>query len=601
MKRLLCKATIFFILTTVLISCQDLLDKEPIDYSTTGFYKSEVAIKTGLEGVYNSLYIVVYYGRRPAQFALDFFTGLAVERTENTTIGAGGALDPSNSTIQQWWSGNYLTIARANALLAGSLPYIDGLGGSTAQYIAEAKVIRAYAYYNLISTFGDVPFFTAPVTVDQFEDQKTSKVEILDFILSEMDDAAANLSWIAAERGRVDKAVALGLKARTALLGGSLNFGGNASNYFKVAATASQAIFNNRGLASNFDDLYTVDGQAKSDVRSEMLFELMYSNKGITNFHWIPFGMVSRNYGQTGMHPTQMLADTYECIDGKRIDESPLYDVKNPGKNRDPRFGATLWMHGDTVIGSTVGGGANIQFVLDAYNPTTMFYSYTSKTWSSKTNADINSSAAWTSFANAGLGFIFKKLATDVSEAVRTNTTNFPVMRYAEVLLTYAEAKIELNELDASVYNAINLVLNRSHMPNVSADRMGNQDKMRQLVRRERKVELIMEGIHFVDMRRWQIGDLENEGPCYGFPVALTKDAKGYITSGGYADATPDMVPNFKKDSRHDLNDIANYDSFKSKLKTRDANRFWDNKFQNWPIPQAEIDRDPSLIQNDGY
>ena len=169
-------------------------------------------------------------------------------------------------------------------------------------------------------------------------------------------------------------------------------------------------------------------------------------------------------------------------------------------------------------------------------------------------------------------------------------------------LLQYLHASKELQRiLDPSVYDAINLVRNRSQMPNVSADRMGNQDKMRQLVRRERKVELIMEGIHFVDMRRWQIGDLENEGPCYGFPVALSKDAKGYITSGGYADATPDMIPNFKKDSRHDLNDIANYDSFKTKLKMRDANRFWDNKFQVWPIPQAEIDRDPSLIQNDGY
>jgi len=194
-----------------------------------------------------------------------------------------------------------------------------------------------------------------------------------------------------------------------------------------------------------------------------------------------------------------------------------------------------------------------------------------------------------------------KKFATEANEAVRTNTTNFPIMRYAEVLLTYAEAKIELGELDASVYEAINQVRNRSGMPNVSTERIGNQDKMRQLVRRERKVELIQEGLHFVDMRRWKIGDLENEGPCYGYPVALTKDSKGNITSGGYADATPDMVPNFKKSSRHDLNDIPNYDSFKDKLKKRDANRFWDARFELWPIPQVEIDRNPALIQNDKY
>ena len=124
---------------------------------------------------------------------------------------------------------------------------------------------------------------------------------------------------------------------------------------------------------------------------------------------------------------------------------------------------------------------------------------------------------------------------------------------------------------------------------------------MRQLVRRERKVELILEGLHFVDMRRWKIGDLENEGPSYGYPIALSRDEEGYITSGGYQDATPDMVPNFKKSPRHDLNDIANYDNYKDKLKVRDRNRFWDDKFYLFPIPQQEIDRNKNLKQNSGY
>ena len=79
-------------------------------------------------------------------------------------------------------------------------------------------------------------------------------------------------------------------------------------------------------------------------------------------------------------------------------------------------------------------------------------------------------------------------------------------MRYAEILLGYAEAKIELGELDQSVYDAINQVRNRVGMPNVSADRIGNIEKMRQLVRRERKVEFAIEGLHLIDMRRWGIG-----------------------------------------------------------------------------------------------
>jgi hypothetical protein len=462
-------------------------------------------------------------------------------------------------------------------------------------------VLRAYAYYNLISAYGDVPFFTEPVTPEQFKDPKTSKVEILDFILSELDQAAAILPWIASSRGHADKAFALGLKARAGLLGGSLNYGGNGASYFKAAAAAAQTVIGNRTLASDRNDLFTIGGQAKPDARNELIFEMMYSNQGSVKYHIMGFGAVSRNYGQTGIHPTQMLADTYECIDGLRIDESPLYNVKKPSANRDPRFNATLWMHGDTVVATTTGTSPNIKFVMEAYNKTTMFYNFTKNVWESKTNADINSAAAWASFANAGLGFITKKFATETSEPISKSTFNMPVMRYAEVLLTYAEAKIELNELDASVYSAINLVRNRVKMPGVSANRIGNQDKMRQLIRRERKVELFFEGLHFVDMRRWKIGDLENAGPSYGYPIALSSDAAGNITSGGYAGATPDMVPNFKLDARHDLNDIPSYESFKSKLKVRDVNRFWDPKFELWPIPQTEIDRDPALIQNSGY
>jgi len=602
MKRYIFKATIFLALITLSISCEDFLDREPVDYSTAGFFQSTVAIQNGLEGVYSTLYIANYYTHRPMTVMMDYYTGLAVERTENTTVGAGGALNPANAYVSQYWNGNYLTIARANSLISGSLPYLDGLDAKAKLYVLEARVLRVYAYYNLISVYGDVPFFTEPVVPEQFEDPKTSKVEILDFVLSELDAAAAVLPWIATSRGHADKAFALGLKARAALLGGSLNYGGKGADYFKTAATAAQSVIGNRTLASNRDDLFTIAGQAKVDARSELIFELMHSSLGVTKYNILAFGAVSRNYGQTGIHPTQMLADTYECIDGKRIDESPLYNVKNPSANRDPRFNATLWMHGDTVVATTSGTTPNLKFVLEAYNKTTRFYNFTTKVWESKTNADINSAAAWASFANAGLGFITKKYATETSEPISKSTFNVPAMRYAEVLLTYAEAKIELNELDASVYSAINLVRNRVKMPNVSADRIGVQNKMRQLVRRERKVELIFEGLHFVDMRRWQIGDIENFGPCYGYPIALTKDAAtGNITSGGYADATPDMIPNFKLTARHDLNDIANYESFKDKLKVRDVNRFWDTKFALWPIPQTEMDRDPGLVQNEGY
>ncbi len=601
MSRNISKFALALAFSFVLTSCEDFLDKTPNNYSSSGFYRSEAAVKNGLTGIYQGLYIDLA-GRLPFNVMLDHWTGLSAERVENTTVGAGGALNPDNTVVQNFWAKLYVIVARANGVLKGSEPFLSSLQGKSKQYLAEARVLRAYAYYNLISTFGDVPFYTEPVTIEQYQDARVDRRVVLDFILSEMDQVAADLPWTATERGRVDKSVAFGLKARAALLGGSLDFGGKGADYFRVAAQAAKDVLGNRALAKNFDDLFNLTGQAKADVRNELMFELMYSNQGAINYHWIGFGQVSRSYGQTGRHPLQLLADTYECRDGKRIDESPLYNPKTPSRNRDPRFNSTLWMHRDTVSGNTNGtDGGRIRFVLEAFNPTTSFYNFTTGQWNQAINADINSGAAWTSFVNAGVGLMWKKFSNETAEAINVQTCNVPLMRYAEILLTYAEAKIELNELDESVYDAISQVRVRSGMPAVNAAIKGNQAKMRQLVRRERKVELIMEGLHFVDMRRWKIGDLENEGPSYGYPLATSFNPNGTIATGGYQDATADMVPNFKKSERHDLNDIANYDLYKSKLKVRDQNRFWNNKFNLLPIPQVEIDRNKNLSQNQDY
>jgi len=600
MKTIIFRISFLFALGFIIVSCEDFLDREPSDYSSIGFYKSEAAVKNGVAGIYVPLYIG--NNMHPYPTFHDQYTGLCLDRTENNTIGAGGAITPGHSDFRSWWTYMYQIIARANSVLTGSEPYLETLGGNSKQYLAEARVLRAYAYYNLISSFGDVPFYTNPVTIDQYMDERIKKETILDFILTELETAAADLPWKATDRGRVDKAVAYGLNARAGLLGGSLNYSGKANEYFRTAATAAQAVFGNRSLAANYDDLLNFSGHMKADVRDEMLFELMFSEKGSVKYHWANFGRVSRNYGQTGRHPSQLIVDTYECIDGKRIDESPLYDPKTPFKNRDPRLTSTIYMHRDTVVGNSTGTSAGrIKFILEAYNPKTKFYNYNTGQWYEGTNADINSAAAWTSFVNAGVGYLWKKWTYDTIESVRTSTYNVPLMRYAEVLLNYAEAKIELDELDESVYEAINTVRNRSGMPDVSADRIGNQEKMRQLVRREKKVEFIDEGLHLIDMRRWKTGDLENESPSYGFPVAQSYDANGNIASGGYDDVTPDMVPDFKKSPRHDLNDIASYDAYKEKLKVRDRNRFWNDKFYLYPIPQEERDRNPKLIQNEGY
>lgn len=601
MKKITHSILVLF-LSAGMFSCTEFLDREPTNYSSEGFYKSEAAVEDGVSGVYSALYIDLSYNL-PFNILLDHWTPLALERAENTTIGAGGTLNPDNASVQTWWNALYKVVSRANSVLNGAEPFLEDLSreGKSVQFLAEAKTLRAFAYYNLIATYGAVPFYTKALSVDEYNSPRTEPAEVADFLITDLLAAADNLPWMADERGRVDKAVALGLVSRIGLLAGSLDYNGDAARYFKIAADAAGQVIGQRELAANFDDLFNITGQAKEDVRNEALFELMYSNHGVQKIHMIGFGQVSRNYGQTGRHPSQLLVDTYECIDGKRIDESPLYNPKAPWENRDPRLGSTIWMHGDTAEANTNGTDAGrVKLILELFRPTTKFYDFATDTWKEQTNADINSGAAWTSFANAGVGYIWKKYSWETAEAIGAQTSNPIILRYAEVLLNYAEAKIELGELDNSVYDAINEVRNRVGMPSVSSDRMGDVDKMRQLVRRERKVELALEGIHFVDMRRWKTGDIENDSPSYGYPLAQT-DGDGNVLKDGYELATPDMVPNFKKSPRHDLNDIANYDLYKSKLKVRDVNRLWSDRFYLFPVPQIERDRAPNLGQNTGY
>ena len=566
-------------------SCSDFLDKQNPAYDSNGFYKTEAGLKEGTTGVYSLLYFDMNW-KVPAAIVLDHYTGYGLEQDENLSIGAGGSLNPNNGKIQTFWNGEYQIIARANSVISGAADAVEIMSDNAKQYYAEARVLRAYAYYNLVSAFGDVPFFSAPVTVDQYTAGRTDKQTIIDYIIKDLNDAAQYMPWTATERGRVDRSVAYGLIARIGLFAGSFNVGGKGNEYFRISANAAAKVMGHRHLASNFGDLFNLTGQAKADVRDEALWELMYSTEGTKRLHSVGYGHSSRNYGSSVRFPSSMIVDTYECKDGLRIDESPLYDPHHPTKNRDPRFHYTLAGHGDTVNYTNTDGANPLKMVLNIYDEKTRFYPRRNA-WYSATNVDVTGTSP--SLVNNGVGYLWRKYADETTEQLMSSSSNLILMRYAELLLTYAEAKIELGELNDSVYNCIDQVRQRAGMPKVSADRKGNIDKMRQLVRRERKVELAMEGMLFVDVRRWGISDMLNEHPSYGQPLKTIKYE-------GLADTD---IPNFKTDARHDLNDIPSYEAYKDKLRVRDRNRFWADRFMWWPIPQTDCDRDPNLTNPD--
>lgn len=600
-------------------SCNDYLDRDPMsDYQSSGFYSNTGAVKVGANGVYQTLYMES--NNIPFCTLYDVYTPLGIERADNSSIGVNSINLKTNYVVETHWANFYKGIARANSVLDGATPFMKNFDEKGLKYLAEIRVLRAFHYQHLVSLWGDVPFFTSvPMTEDERRNTpRTPWQEIVDFLLADLEDAATRLPWqaVGEDWGRVDKAVALGLKARIALYAGSwCKFGygqsgitdlAKAEEYFKIAAEAANKVIleSGRELSPNFADLFTRVGQMTSAAKSENLFSLMYSDQGDKKEHYITYGEQSRMFAQSGRFPTQLLVDTYEMSNGKRIDEAGSgYNPQKPFVNRDPRLKMTIYTHQDTIIGNS--GGKPQRFLMELYKPTTRAIDEKGSV-SEVTNMDHTSPVAQYGYIQSGVGYLWKKYNHFDDEPVHMATYNIILMRLAEVMLTYAEAKIELNQIDQTVYDAIDRVRARVGMPGVltvDATRAGNQEKMRQIVRRERKVELIKEaGQHFFDMRRWRTAAIENSEKTYGFPRATATSSDKY--PDGYTQVTPDMVPTYgTAGSEFDLNDVAQYAAFGEKLRSRDVSRptNWNDMFYLWPIPQTERNKAPQLTQNDGY
>lgn len=594
-------------------SCADFLDRVDTNgsYVAEGFFNNEDAMRQGAMGVYNMMFMQNFTGfyMVPAVTIFDHWTPMLLERASNTTIGAGGTLNADNALVQTLWSNCYTGIARANEAIFGAEGFKAGFSDKAMMYLAEIHALRAYYYYLLVGIYGDVPFFMTPVPDDQYDSAvRTPREQILDALIADLNEMAPYLPWKRSEIGRLNRGFAYGLINRLGLLGGCLNIGDKGTQYFEAAAAAGKKVIDEGGyqLAANYGDLFNTTGQAKSDVFNEFFYELPYTATATTPMtHTVPYGQGSRIQAQTSRHMSQMFVDTYECIDGLRIDESPLYDNAHPSANRDPRFAVNCVMDGDQM---TVNNGSVTTQVISCYNDYTSVYYFNTGTWNHNVlNIDkAGASASWASFCNAGNGIINGKYVHETAENIAASSVKIPVMRYAEILLGYAEAKIELGQLDQSVYDAINTVRFRAGMPGVSDARKGNQSKMRQLVRRERKVELMTEGLHLIDMHRWKTGDIENMYPSYGCPLIEYQYQAGnvYVTdedeTGVSLGLAKTDVPVFKP-GREDENDIPCYDAYKSKLKVRDEKRHWNAAFELFPIPTQELNRTTKLVQNPGY
>ncbi len=581
------------IMSTGLVSCDKYLDRNPLSsVSQRDFYSNAAQVQQALTGVYNAIGARTispgFSNPTPYYAKMDLYTEIGIERGLSGTIGSGN-YDATNGTVAELWAGFFQVVQRANNLLFYMTKAQSVM--QPAEYnrvVAEAKVLRALAYWHLITYYGDVPFFTAPPASqeDIYNFTRTSKSTIITYLLTDLEDAANNLDWLPSQAGRVSKGVAKGVAARLAML----------DKRYTYAAQITDDIINNGpyGLNPVFQNLFRKAGQT-ANVNNEIMFYYPFGDADPGSFNYLQLVQGSRNNGGQSSHfPTQFLVDLFECIDGKNISESPLYNPARPNRNRDPRMAQTVIVPGDTVV---VQGFTSIIFdfydrFLASYNPTTRVITFPS------TTANQDSANIFGPRLN-GLGNLWRKYCQDRDingTAGNLYKVGWVYMRFAEILLINAEAHLEKGDPASTVATSVNKVRTRAGMPVVDAATLADPVKLKQLVRREKTVELANEGLHMADLRRWDDGAYAAKV----MPLQLYGEANSPMkfTAGvGLEFINPAPPPVFDPVYNVPVS-WPNADALRLK---RELRVFNPGQHILCPVPQGERDKIPGLTQNPGW
>ena len=343
---------------------------------------------------------------------------------------AMGIQDPSSKVLAPYWQASYEVIKRCNFLIQNIDRIPDMDENSKAIYKAEAITLRGLIYTNLTMTFQDVPYLVEELTMENAEQPKATKKEIVEKVMADLKTSAAVLP-IKADRGRITKGACLSILGRLALYN---NMWDEAINDYREVIKLGYS------LHSDYASLFTEEGETSPEI----IFAVRYEGPGLGegasfNGHW--------NTPLVALNGTLNLADDYYMLDGTRTTDTNYGEMKdgklipdkpNPDhfKNRDPRLYGTLFVPG--MLWNGVG----------------------------------NKPKKWYGGAVASMSTVYVMKYFNPTDRGNSmdNGQDFYVVRYAEVLLSLAEALVQSGSYDeAEVINYINLVRQRSvnQMPKV--------------------------------------------------------------------------------------------------------------------------------------
>ncbi|MCF0068882.1 RagB/SusD family nutrient uptake outer membrane protein [Dyadobacter sp. CY261] len=544
MKITVKRAIIGLSLLAGLASC-DVNRLPETNISDDSFWTSESDIKTANNYLYTFLpgFTVPNQGNITEDIWSDDAFGLA-----SNTVSDGSRLAPATA------SGDYntpYTLIRAANNVLEKAPRAAVTPSILDRYLAEARFFRAWAYFGLVQKYGSVPLIlkTLDESSPELRQPAAPRETIIDQVYSDLDFAIANLPTIAslgnADYGRISKTAAQAFKARVALFEGTFakfHSKGDATKHLTLALAASKAVIDSKehALFGNYFDLFQLAGEGRQNKEN-----IIVKQYGVSNTERVLTHAYYRSSLETGsVNPTKALADSYLMKDGLPITKSPLWTLPDSShkvfRNRDVRMSATFMKRGDAMM--------------------------TTKPIFDIANLVFNKT-----------GYMFRKFANVDDWNTQASTIDRPLLRYAEVLLTFAEATYELNNAitDAELDISINLLRERGQIAKLTnAFAKANGLDLREEIRRERRVELAQEGFRYWDIIRWKTAETELVKPVLG----------NFYFKGEFAAATVNLTP--------DNIILVQAASFR---------KFDPAKDYLWPLPINEIALNPELDQNPGW
>lgn len=547
MKNKFNKIVLSFAAATVFSCTAPPLERVPQDTnSSSTFWTSENDARLALNGCYG--YLAYAYNNAYNDGSADNAYCQYPWESDATTISEGNITPASLNAAN--YSGKYQSIRGFNSYLdnVGKIAMDENL---KKRFIAEAKVLRAMAYFDLIRSYGAVPLLTADyVSPQETAVAPTPEGEIVTFIINELVAAQADLpltysGGIKNEKGRLTKGAAWALKARVEL--DYNKFSDAAASAQKVRELGVYQLFRGGDVSKTKDDFSSFVDFASTTEEQKFY-------KGFANYEQL-FWAVNDNNSEVIITSQAINNSSYEWGNGLNTllapvdiggwsSITPTVELVNSYWNKTGH--SFVAPSAEVRAANYNEGSPSAAYFAEFHNRDTRLYASVMFPTSPWENASPGYIYDW-SASSSMTGYNFRKL-TDPAylSAEWDGAQDFPIMRYAEILLIYAEAKNELSGPDSSVYNAINDIRDRSGMPAVDQAMYNTKEKMRELIRNERRIELAGEGQRYFDIRRWGIADQV---------MKTIYDITGNIAQ----------------------------------------ERGWQAKFKKLPYPQAAVDKNPNL------